>query len=131
MKADTRKLESTEAFNQGLTDDVRGGRGGPPGGGGPIGLKNFADQRRAFLLNLPDVKETGIFGAGKSLICRKLAHHDSDTVTGNSEIRRSPEQSLQDVQLSAGALALPPANSERVVRASSADKTWFHSWRQP
>jgi hypothetical protein len=57
VKADTRKLESTAAFIQGLTEDVRGGWGGPPGGGGTIGLKNFADQRRVFLLNLPEVKK--------------------------------------------------------------------------
>jgi hypothetical protein len=56
VKADTRKLESTEAFIQGLKDDVHGGGGGP-GGGDTIGLKNFADQRRAFLLNLPEVKK--------------------------------------------------------------------------
>jgi hypothetical protein len=57
VKADTRKLESTEAFIQGLTKDVRGGGGGPPGGGGTIGLKNFADQRRVFLLNLAEAKK--------------------------------------------------------------------------
>jgi len=47
VKADTRKLESTEGFLHGLTEDAQGG-GGP--GGGAIGLKNFAGQRRAFLL---------------------------------------------------------------------------------
>jgi len=46
VAADTRKLDSTEAFNQGLTQDVSGG---------PIALKNFADQRRAYLLGLPQV----------------------------------------------------------------------------
>jgi hypothetical protein len=32
--------------------------GGPrPGGGGAIALKNFADQRRAYLLNHAEVKK--------------------------------------------------------------------------
>lgn len=44
VKADTRKLDSTEAFLSSLTG----------------GLKAFADQRRAFLLNLPAVKEATI-----------------------------------------------------------------------
>jgi len=57
VKADTRKLESTAAFIQGLTEDVRGEVGGPRGGGGTIGLKNFVDHRRVFLLNLPEVKK--------------------------------------------------------------------------
>jgi spore coat protein CotH len=39
VKADTRKLESTEDFLKGLTEDSTA-----------IGLKNFADQRRAYLL---------------------------------------------------------------------------------
>lgn len=39
VKADTRKLESTEDFLKGLTEDSSA-----------IGLKNFADQRRAYLL---------------------------------------------------------------------------------
>lgn len=42
VKADTRKLESTEDFEKGLTES------GP--GGGAISLKDFADQRRAYLL---------------------------------------------------------------------------------
>ena len=49
VEADTRKLDSTEAFTRGLTEDIAG-TGGGPGRGGSIGLKNFADQRRAFLL---------------------------------------------------------------------------------
>ncbi|MBI3416906.1 MAG: CotH kinase family protein [Verrucomicrobia bacterium] len=44
---DTRKLDSTEAFTKGLTEDVEAE--GP--GGMTIGLKNFADQRRKYLLN--------------------------------------------------------------------------------
>jgi hypothetical protein len=56
VHADTHKLNSTEAFEKSLTDDIAGEAGGPPGGpGGPggrstIGLKKFADERRAYLL---------------------------------------------------------------------------------
>jgi len=49
VKADTRKLGSTEDFTRSLTEDLTGGRGP----GGRISLKNFADQRRAFLLKQP------------------------------------------------------------------------------
>jgi len=49
VKADTRKLDSAEDFDKGLTEDIPG-RGGGPGGRGTIGLKNFMEQRRAFLL---------------------------------------------------------------------------------
>ena len=53
VRADTRKLESTEAFEKSLTD------GGTGGGfrGGTIGLKRFADQRRAYLLEYAEPKE--------------------------------------------------------------------------
>jgi hypothetical protein len=56
VKSDTRKLESTEAFMQGLTEDVEG-RGGF-GGRGSIGLKNFADQRRAYVLKYSESNKT-------------------------------------------------------------------------
>jgi hypothetical protein len=49
VKADTRKLDSFEAFQQALGAEAAqatGSRG--PGGGGSI--KQFADQRRAYLL---------------------------------------------------------------------------------
>ena len=49
VRADGRKLDSTEAFEKSLTQDVAG-NGFGPGGGGSMGLKNFAEQRRAFLL---------------------------------------------------------------------------------
>lgn len=49
VKSDTRKLSSTEAFEKSLTEDTQG-QGFGPGGGGSMGLKNFADQRRAYLL---------------------------------------------------------------------------------
>ena len=51
--ADTRKLDSTEAFQGALTQEASAG-GGPPGHS-TIGLKTFADQRRAYLLSLPAV----------------------------------------------------------------------------
>ncbi len=49
VKADTRKLDSYEDFAGSLTRDTEG-RGGGPFGGSTIALKNFADQRRAYLL---------------------------------------------------------------------------------
>lgn len=49
VRSDGRKLDSSEAFEKSLTQDVAGSGFGP-GGGGSMGLKNFADQRRAFLL---------------------------------------------------------------------------------
>ena len=51
--ADTRKLDSTKAFQSALTQEASAG-GGPPGHS-TIGLKTFADQRRAYLLGLPAV----------------------------------------------------------------------------
>jgi hypothetical protein len=54
VKSDTRKLDGTEDFAKGVTEDLQG-RGGF-GGGGVIGLKNFADKRRAFLLDHAEVK---------------------------------------------------------------------------
>jgi hypothetical protein len=50
VRSDTRKLDSTEAFEKSLTQDVQGSGFGPIGGGS-IALKNFADQRRAFLMS--------------------------------------------------------------------------------
>lgn len=47
---DTRKLYSTAAFEKSLTEDIGTGADGV-GGTSVIGLKNFADQRRAYLLN--------------------------------------------------------------------------------
>ncbi len=49
VKADGRKLDSTEAFDRSLTQDTAGSGFGP-GGGGTMGLKHFAEQRRAYLL---------------------------------------------------------------------------------
>lgn len=54
VKADTRKLDSTEAFFSGATNDVVKSEGfrGPP----TISLKSFAEQRRAYLLHHSQVK---------------------------------------------------------------------------
>lgn len=54
VAADTRKLDSTEAFFSGATNEVMKPEGfrGPP----TISLKSFAEQRRAFLLNHAQVK---------------------------------------------------------------------------
>jgi len=54
VKADTRKLSSFEAFQRGVSDDVE-----QEGFRGPermLSLKNFAEQRRTFLLKHPEVK---------------------------------------------------------------------------
>jgi hypothetical protein len=48
VKIDTRKLDSYEAFQKALIEDVTGPA---PFGRIPISLKNFADQRREYLLN--------------------------------------------------------------------------------
>ncbi len=53
VKADTRKLDSFEDFQKSLTKDIAG-KGGGPGGGGTMALKNFADQRRAYLLRVTE-----------------------------------------------------------------------------
>ncbi len=47
VKLDTRKLEGTEEFEKGLTENVEGGGFG---GRGTIGLKTFFDERRKYLL---------------------------------------------------------------------------------
>ena len=55
VKADTRKLDSTEAF---FTSATNVAAATPQAFRGPpqISLKSFAEQRRAFLLNHPEVK---------------------------------------------------------------------------
>lgn len=55
VKKDTRKLDSYEAFVAGLEGGLAS-EGGRPGGG-KISLKNFAEQRRAYLLDHPEVKK--------------------------------------------------------------------------
>ena len=57
VKADTRKLSTYDAFIKGISEDVE-----QEGFRGPervLSLKNFAGQRRAFLLNHSDVKNAG------------------------------------------------------------------------
>lgn len=56
VRDDTRKLDSTEDFEKSVLEDIPG-RGFGPGGGGTISLKNFADQRRAYLLNHAEIKK--------------------------------------------------------------------------
>ena len=48
VRQDTRALDSFENFQKGLVETTRGGGGF--GGRGTIGLKEFADQRRAYLM---------------------------------------------------------------------------------
>ena len=56
IEADTRKLSSYEAFKATTADEVSGGgMGGGRGGGFP--LRAFADQRRKFLLDHPEIKK--------------------------------------------------------------------------
>ena len=50
IKTDTRKLDSTEEFVKGLTEDTPGADGPPMRRPGTIGIKAFVEQRRAFLL---------------------------------------------------------------------------------
>jgi hypothetical protein len=60
VKADTRKLDSYEEFLKASSDDV-------PSEGGfghrSISLKSFVEQRRAFLLNHPEVKKAATVAA--------------------------------------------------------------------
>ncbi len=56
VKSDTHKLFTYEQFtNNILKDDPNPGQG--PIAGPTIGLKHFFDQRRAYLLNYPDIKK--------------------------------------------------------------------------
>lgn len=54
IRRDTRKLESTEHFEHSLTESIP--NEGGPGPRETIGLKKFADQRREYLLNHPEIK---------------------------------------------------------------------------
>jgi spore coat protein CotH len=55
VKIDTRKLDSFKDFEKSLTEDIQGGGPGPAGRG-TISLKNFADQRSAYLLNYHETR---------------------------------------------------------------------------
>ncbi len=50
VKRDTRKLDSTENFTKALTDETQGHGFGPFGGMKNMGLKQFCDERKAFVL---------------------------------------------------------------------------------
>ena len=55
IRADTRKILTTNAFLKSVTEDgVEPGFG--PTGAPKLSLKNFAEKRRAYLLSLPEVK---------------------------------------------------------------------------
>jgi len=57
VRADTRKLDSTEDFEASLTAPIPArGNFGPPGMGPRVGLRTFADARRKALLANPDVQ---------------------------------------------------------------------------
>jgi hypothetical protein len=56
VKADTRKLDSTEAFFSGVAGGNQAVTGTGPGRGQGGSLKSFAEQRRAFLLNHAEIK---------------------------------------------------------------------------
>jgi hypothetical protein len=58
VKSDTHKLYPFESFARGLTEEIE-----EQSSRGPrrsISLKNFVEQRRAFLLNHPAVKESSL-----------------------------------------------------------------------
>ena len=55
VQLDTRKLDSFEAFQRNTADTLPTGGGGGRGQG--MNLRAFAEQRRAYLLNNPDVKK--------------------------------------------------------------------------
>jgi spore coat protein CotH len=54
VRDDTRKLDRVEDFLKGLTEDTEGNGRPGPGGRGTIGVKNFADQRREYLLKVTE-----------------------------------------------------------------------------
>ena len=54
VKADTRKLDPTENFTKALTEETHGTGGGPGGGMKTMGLKQFCEERQAFVLNFKE-----------------------------------------------------------------------------
>ena len=54
IEADTRKLESYDAFKRTTADEASAG---PSGGRGGFPLRSFADQRRKYLLDYPEIKK--------------------------------------------------------------------------
>lgn len=57
VKADTRKLASYAAFQNGIAGDVSALADGFHGPGATMSLKHFAEQRRSYLLNYPESKQ--------------------------------------------------------------------------
>jgi hypothetical protein len=55
VRADGRKLDPTEAFDKSLTEDIRGDGNGPFSRG-TISLRNFALQRREYLLKYREIE---------------------------------------------------------------------------
>ncbi len=51
VKSDTRKLDSTENFTKALTEETQGHGMGPFGGMKVMSLKQFAEERRAYVLS--------------------------------------------------------------------------------
>jgi hypothetical protein len=52
VRDDTRKLDSLDDFLKGIDEDTAGSGRPGPGGRGAIGLRKFADDRRAYLLKV-------------------------------------------------------------------------------
>ena len=52
VRDDTRKLDRLEDFLKGLDEDTEGNGRPGPGGRGTIGIKKFAEERRAYLLKV-------------------------------------------------------------------------------
>ncbi|MFM7149754.1 MAG: CotH kinase family protein [Gemmataceae bacterium] len=59
IQADTRKLYSIDAFRRSTADTPAPGASSPSGGRAAGGLRDFADQRRAFLLKNPEIQKLG------------------------------------------------------------------------
>ena len=57
VKADTRKLSSHDDFKKGLSQDIE--QEGFRGRESMLSIKNFAQQRRAHLLNHPEIRQSG------------------------------------------------------------------------
>lgn len=96
VKRDTRKLDSTEDFEKGLTEDIQG-RGFGPAGRGTISLKNFADQRREYLLHLPAVQKAVNVEVEKTVEAR-MSHTTKGTSVVINEFMASNDSALADPQ---------------------------------
>ncbi|MFN7922616.1 MAG: CotH kinase family protein [Bryobacteraceae bacterium] len=55
VKADNRKLGSTEEFTKAITEETVGRGPGPFGGRPHMSLKDFVERRRAYLLGYPEI----------------------------------------------------------------------------